>query len=217
MAFDKTKPADTEYISASAVNLRENFRALAEDTRLYGTGAPESSAGQNGWRYVDTATGDEYLKVNDAWIKKTDLAALIAALLSDDVYKQSNIIGTVGQSLGVPTGAVIERGSNANGEYVKFADGTMMCRWKPTFISITIAPLTASGPHPWIYPAVFINLVNLVVSVYYAGAYANSLRACVGGVGASELNAYVVNGDTIATLTTTPDDILMFLAIGRWF
>ncbi|MBH3412866.1 phage tail protein [Pseudomonas putida] len=37
------------------------------------------------------------------------------------------ILGAVGQASGVPTGAVIERGSNANGEYVRFADGTQIC------------------------------------------------------------------------------------------
>lgn len=31
------------------------------------------------------------------------------------------IAGTVSQSGGVPTGAIIERGSNANGEYVRYA------------------------------------------------------------------------------------------------
>ena len=31
------------------------------------------------------------------------------------------VVGTMGS-------AVIERGSNANGEYVKFADGTMVCK-----------------------------------------------------------------------------------------
>ena len=45
----------------------------------------------------------------------------------EDIYYQGNILGTVSQSGGTPTGAVIERGSNANGEYVKFADGTMLC------------------------------------------------------------------------------------------
>ncbi|MEP9155246.1 hypothetical protein ABKT98_24025, partial [Enterobacter cloacae] len=36
---------------------------------------------------------------------------------------QADILGTVSQSGGVPTGAVIEKGSNSNGEYVRFADG----------------------------------------------------------------------------------------------
>lgn len=42
-------------------------------------------------------------------------------------YRNDNILGTVSQTGGVPTGAVIERGSNANGEYVRFADGTQIC------------------------------------------------------------------------------------------
>ena len=43
-----------------------------------------------------------------------------------EVFKQSNILGTVSESGGVPTGGIIERDSNANGEYVKYADGTMI-------------------------------------------------------------------------------------------
>lgn len=52
------------------------------------------------------------------------------------------ILGAVGQSNGTPTGAIIERGSNANGEYVRYADGTQVC----TFKSRTIRTLgNASG------------------------------------------------------------------------
>jgi hypothetical protein len=42
------------------------------------------------------------------------------------VYSRNNILGTVTQSGGVPTGAIIERGSNANGEFIKYADGTLI-------------------------------------------------------------------------------------------
>jgi hypothetical protein len=45
-----------------------------------------------------------------------------------EIYGQGNILGTVSQSGGVPTGAIIERGSNANGEFVKYADGTQTVR-----------------------------------------------------------------------------------------
>lgn len=37
------------------------------------------------------------------------------------------ILGTTSQEGGIPTGSIIERGSNANGEYVMFADGTLIC------------------------------------------------------------------------------------------
>ena len=43
------------------------------------------------------------------------------------MYSNTNVVGTVSQSGGVPTGAIIERGSNANGEYTKYADGTLVC------------------------------------------------------------------------------------------
>ena len=41
-------------------------------------------------------------------------------------YHTGNILGTVSQSGGVPTGAIIESGSNVNGEYTKYADGTLL-------------------------------------------------------------------------------------------
>ncbi|WP_238138537.1 hypothetical protein [Aeromonas salmonicida] len=61
----------------------------------------------------------------------------VDAVTADDVvvtpkkltqhYKRKNILGVVSQTAGIPTGAIIERGSNANGEYIKFADGTLVC------------------------------------------------------------------------------------------
>lgn len=44
----------------------------------------------------------------------------------------ADILGTASQSGGVPTGAIIETGSNSNGVYTKFADGTMLCRRRIT-------------------------------------------------------------------------------------
>lgn len=44
---------------------------------------------------------------------------------------QSSILGPVSQIAGVQTGAFIETGTNGNGEYVKYADGTLTCRYRP--------------------------------------------------------------------------------------
>ena len=71
-----------------------------------------------------------------------------------DHYKKSNIIGTVSESSGVPTGAIIERGSNANGEYVKYADGTMIC-WVVRF-NLSRRAGSIMGDD-WNFPANFIN------------------------------------------------------------
>ena len=43
------------------------------------------------------------------------------------LYTSGDIVGAVSQSGGTPTGAIIQRGSNANGEFVRFADGTQIC------------------------------------------------------------------------------------------
>lgn len=47
------------------------------------------------------------------------------------------ILGTVSQSGGVPTGAIIQKGSNANGDYVRFADGTQICWQEVTGVKAT--------------------------------------------------------------------------------
>nr|WP_319484517.1 DUF2793 domain-containing protein [uncultured Cohaesibacter sp.] len=59
------------------------------------------------------------------------------------IYSQGNILGTTAQSSGVPTGAIIERGSNANGDYVRFADGTQICT--NANAAITTAPAVFSS------------------------------------------------------------------------
>ena len=57
----------------------------------------------------------------------SDASTIDSNNLQSDVYKQDNVVGTVSESGGVPTGAIIESGSNANGEFVKYADGTQIC------------------------------------------------------------------------------------------
>lgn len=54
-------------------------------------------------------------------------ARVSATLAADKAFRRGNILGTVSQSGGVPTGAIVERGSNGNGSYVRFADGTQIC------------------------------------------------------------------------------------------
>lgn len=54
-------------------------------------------------------------------------AFTVAGVPTYDLYHQNNIVGTVSQSGGIPTGAIVQRGSNANGEFVRVADGTQIC------------------------------------------------------------------------------------------
>lgn len=65
--------------------------------------------------YYVVTTGVEYKRVlnNGSWTAWSVVG--------------SPIVGTTSQSGGVPTGAIIERGTNSNGEYTRFADGTQIC------------------------------------------------------------------------------------------
>ncbi|PHN46031.1 hypothetical protein AO254_13255, partial [Pseudomonas syringae] len=44
------------------------------------------------------------------------------------IYHEGNAVGTVSQSGGLPTGAIIETGNLNGGTFTKYLDGTMICR-----------------------------------------------------------------------------------------
>lgn len=54
-------------------------------------------------------------------------------------YARSNVIGTVSQSGGVPTGALQEYGSNYQGQFWKYACGHMVCTFDAAFAGGTAA------------------------------------------------------------------------------
>lgn len=59
------------------------------------------------------------------------------------IYDQGNVLGAVSAVAGQPTGALIEQGSNSNGQYLRFADGTQICTNFDT--PITTAPASFTG------------------------------------------------------------------------
>ena len=84
-------------------------------------------------------------KLDDFYLGGTDGAG--TAVRWTRIFTQGSILGTVSEASGVPTGRVIERGSNASGDYVRFADGTQIC---------TRSMAAASGAAAtWTFPAAF--------------------------------------------------------------
>lgn len=69
-----------------------------------------------------------------------------------ELFSSLNILGTVSQSGGVPTGAIIEQDSNANGEYTRWADGTQVCANGLT--------ISSGGTITWTFPAAFTGTVR---------------------------------------------------------
>ena len=73
----------------------------------------------------------------------------------------TDLVGTVSESGGDPTGAVIERGSNSNGDYVRFADGTQICWSRVTLDDVITDAIIA---RTWTFPASFADRSTPLVS-----------------------------------------------------
>jgi len=114
------------------------------------------------------------------------LAALAALTITNgsfirgtgaDTFAVQAIIGSVSQSGGVATGAIFQSGSNANGEYVMYADGTMEC-WFVDTTGLDVNTLgagniyTSTTPATWTFPTPvpFVASKTCVTSSAYASA-----------------------------------------------
>lgn len=145
-------------------------------------------------------------------------AAALSTLDIADLYKKRNIIGAVSQSGGIPTGAVLERGVNANGEYVKFADGTLIC--------VASRPLGYNGSaaflqDTWTLPvphATGIGVAMIMAQLTDNGTRKYNRAVPSGGVVGSTsvvMRLWATGTDAFASGdATTP---LPFLFIGRWY
>lgn len=63
------------------------------------------------------------------------------------------VVGTVAQVGGIPTGQIVERGSNTNGGYVRFADGMQICLRSAIVSSAEANQTPFAGV--WTFPAAF--------------------------------------------------------------
>ncbi|NEX47748.1 DUF2793 domain-containing protein [Pseudotabrizicola algicola] len=92
-----------------------------------------------------------------------------AGQLDPSLYRRGTVLGPVSQSGGQPTGALIERGSNANGNYMRFADGTQICtrRVQLTGISINVAmgSLFRATVGSFDFPATFATVESVGVTM----------------------------------------------------
>lgn len=129
-----------------------------------------------------------------------------------------NILGTVSQSGGVPTGAVIERGSNANGGYVRFADGTQICWGAEQLATASTASgsVFVSNGLTFTFPAAFVlapSGVNGAVTL--SSRWVSGAAAQWSGTGA-DVTTTQVSCRLIAAVSGSQSNV-SYIAIGRWF
>ncbi|WBI78874.1 pyocin knob domain-containing protein [Pseudomonas aeruginosa] len=162
------------------------------------------------WYQLNSATG-QYMRIKTAgnwsrWVLQ---------------YSQFNLLGAVSQSSGVPTGAVIDRGSNANGEYVRFADGTQIC-WTNT---LTFTAGVSSVGANWSYPASFSSSYPIAGAVSASGAggdYDSGVSARNQGAtyfnpsaGTAGVGFFCISSASFTSGAQTRNNRVV--AIGRWF
>jgi len=129
------------------------------------------------------------------------------------LYDQAAVLGGVAQSGGLPTGALIERGSNANGEFVRLADGTQICAHAVTASLALDQPLLGgfrSAAQTWTYPAGFAVAPALMVTARNLTAF-GGVSANVPGTASAQ---YALTA--VATQAAAPREVGL-MAVGRWF
>ena len=227
-------------VSGAGVSFNFQIRKVSYQGINYLALRSNFALGSNGGRFTGWSTGITFSSVpfGDA----TDLGQafgfepFVNRINEFDTYHQGNILGTVSESDGVPTGAIIERGSNANGEYVKYADGTQICfgtRAMPQDIS---SSLIVSYPSSFVATPAFSSNA---ASGQYTGAGTfrrKKIHACTGNTGSGPTN-YRLELDTSLALPTPisgysdadlQNDVneefnagrpilINFTAIGRWY
>ena len=81
-------------------------------------------------------------------------------------YNQLNVVGTVSQVSGFPTGAIIESGSNSNGSWTRWADGTQECHVETEELTCdsAVGQVFSSGTASGSWPVNFHDTPHLLTS-----------------------------------------------------
>nr|WP_174825505.1 MULTISPECIES: DUF2793 domain-containing protein [unclassified Ruegeria] len=128
---------------------------------------------------------------------------------ADYGYGPGNLLGSVSESAGSPTGAVIERGQNSNGEFVRFADGTQICTATLPAVDCSSAEgaLFASSTFTWDFPTPFAA----PPSVTGSGGAVDRF------VGLDTPGTTRVDGKVLSALSDSSTLSPSVTAIGRWY
>lgn len=127
-------------------------------------------------------------------------------------------VGDVTEAGGVPTGTIVQSGSNANGSFLRFSDGTQMC-WH----TVTLAQVSSASLYKlWTFPIAFSAAPTVSATLIDNGTYTpgrGSLGA--GGVDNPPTTTTVElfqSRDATGSNFGVSDTIdFSVMAVGRWY
>lgn len=180
---------------------------LSGDTDFSIKVSPDGSSWAEALKF-DSATGIASGAAIQTSASDTTQGRLMRA---DYGYGPGNLLGVVSESGGTPSGAVIERGSNANGDYVRFADGTQICATAldPVGCTSTEGALFASPNVDWTFPIAFAS--GTIPAISGNGGATDRFLGC---------DTPTDTQAVVKVLSATSDANALsasVTAIGRWF
>lgn len=153
---------------------------------------------------INKVNASDLNEIKDVVNTNDDNMGLLSNL---NTTNKSNLVGAIN--------SIVESGSNTNGDYIKYSDGTMICTKKVSFVGLqfTIAWGSAYETSPvdlGDYAQEFVDIPLMFVSCAYSTAAAEGLANTKTGYGS------VVFYRPIRTDATTYSYTFYLMAIGKW-
>jgi len=200
-------------------DMNSALQALA--TNSSGATAPSTTYAYQYWYDTTTTILKMRNAANSAWINiftfdqgagTWSANANNLTVGGSQVFYRGNILATVTQSGGVPTGGIIEKDQNANGQFTRYADGTLIC-W--IYSAGDQDVLTAAGSIfrstnalTWTFPSVFS-----VAPVVSGQAESTNVRFLMLGT-PSTTSVTFRHGGSVSSATAIGTRLM---AVGRWY
>lgn len=156
-------------------------------------------------------------------LKITDTGGTVYAVVRASVYDTATTVTIAGDTIdsGISavlyavqqhTGAIWERGVNTNGEYIKFADGTMICY--ALALSATNLTVNEWKAYSYTLPAVFYTAPVVSPDLSIGTGWAAVVDIQSGGSSTTQVTILLItnNGDYLSL-----NNGVQYIAIGRWF
>lgn len=166
-----------------------------------------AATGGSGSIFVRMKAGERLNDLHDVYAPSPVNGAGLAYSTANARWEQSaGVLGTVAMAGGMPTGAILQTGSNANGSFLRFADGTMVC-WR---IGFSITPVANTPTFAtWSFPSTFIAAPAIFVT-----AQTTNIGLTVMGV--SYANPTTTTADIYVYRTNTTATTMAIFAVGKW-
>lgn len=215
----------TNIASNTALSITPNYRGASNATGVYALTpvqgytkdlADQARAMIQQWGAIAAGLGSVSTE-NVVPVAKGGTGGTTAALGRVGLELKSasivDLVGIITQVGGVAGGAVFQSGSNANGDFIRFANGWQICILNTTAtVAVTLGPASGLyyGSASWTYPAAFSSAPIPICSANSGGVLTINLSPT------TTLTSAAPGIGSIASIPSRSYSLALF-AVGRWY